>query len=365
MRTGSSEADAVSGLPSGRAGKKAVRLALSLLLLSFLCPLAAEPADSSAPVPVVAAPAVQAVQAPVDTGRIEITAPDRVHPGDPVRVYLRSAYPITEGTICLKTPNGTALQSARIFALPADPDHSGRYESAALLGVPVTKLPGECELELSWVAPDSHRSLLRRIYVTAKKFPFEKIPLSAELSTLRAVPTQRKETETRTLDELISVFDANAVYASGPFSLPVAGKRRTAGFGDRRLFAYSDGTSERSVHYGIDFGEPTGTPVLAPASGLVVLAADREETGNTVVIEHLPGVFSILMHMTSLAVAQGDVVLAGTVVGHVGSTGVSTGPHLHWGVFVSGVAVNPDDLLSSPLLDTPALPGAQSSNGTP
>jgi murein DD-endopeptidase MepM/ murein hydrolase activator NlpD len=242
---------------------------------------------------------------------------------------------------------------------------SGSFAYLAILGVPVTKLPGASEIELSWNSPDGHRTLARTISVIDKKFFSETIDLTPDLTALRAVPSARKEKERRSLTDIISAFDEKAVFARGKFSLPVPGKRRTSGFGDQRIFAYSDGTSERSIHYGIDFGEPNGTPILAPAAGLVVLATDREETGNTVVIEHLPGVFSILMHMSSIVVKEGDSVVTGTVVGHVGSTGVSTGPHLHWGVFVSGVAIDPDAVLGEALLDTPSLSGAQSSNGTP
>ena len=75
-------------------------------------------------------------------------------------------------------------------------------------------------------------------------------------------------------------------------------------------------------------------------------------TGNTVIIEHMPGLFSLYFHMASLSAAVGDVVEKGQVIGEVGMTGLATGPHLHWQVDAFQTAVDPDAVAARPLLDT-------------
>jgi murein DD-endopeptidase MepM/ murein hydrolase activator NlpD len=101
----------------------------------------------------------------------------------------------------------------------------------------------------------------------------------------------------------------------------------------------------------VDIGVPTGTEVHASAAGKVALARYRIVTGNTVVLEHLPGVFSLYYHMDSIAVSEGSVVQAGGVLGESGSTGLATGPHLHWEIRVSTENTDPDFFLSRPVLD--------------
>ncbi|MDR9402283.1 MAG: M23 family metallopeptidase, partial [Halothece sp. Uz-M2-17] len=89
----------------------------------------------------------------------------------------------------------------------------------------------------------------------------------------------------------------------------------------------------------------TGSPVVAPASGTVALVGKESEGfrvhGNTVGIDHGQGVLSIFLHLNDINVQEGDRVTAGQKIGTVGSTGASTGPHLHWGLYVNGQAIDP------------------------
>jgi murein DD-endopeptidase MepM/ murein hydrolase activator NlpD len=109
-------------------------------------------------------------------------------------------------------------------------------------------------------------------------------------------------------------------------------------FGSRRTYGSALGLS---AHAGEDFAVPPGTPVLAPAAGTVVLAQPLFVRGNAVVIDHGRGVYSGYWHMQSLNVKAGDRVSPGEVLGTVGSTGLSTGAHLHWEMRVDGIAVDP------------------------
>ena len=100
-----------------------------------------------------------------------------------------------------------------------------------------------------------------------------------------------------------------------------------------------------SQHTGADFLSPSGRPVEAPNAGRVVIAGPRYFSGNTVVIDHGQGLFSVLAHLSEIDVAVGDSVAAGRVVGKVGATGRVTGPHLHWAVRLNGARVDPLSLL--------------------
>ncbi|MEM9091667.1 MAG: M23 family metallopeptidase [Cyanobacteria bacterium P01_F01_bin.53] len=114
-------------------------------------------------------------------------------------------------------------------------------------------------------------------------------------------------------------------------------------FGVRRY--YNGVFAEDYYHRGVDYAAATGAPVVSPAAGYIRLVgrvADGFELhGNTIGIDHGQGVLSIMIHLHRIDVAEGDFVTAGQVIGGVGSTGASTGPHLHWGLYLHGVAVDP------------------------
>jgi murein DD-endopeptidase MepM/ murein hydrolase activator NlpD len=132
-------------------------------------------------------------------------------------------------------------------------------------------------------------------------------------------------------------------YWSSAFLRPSQG-RVSSEYGVRRY--YNGVFAENYYHRGVDYAAPTGSPVVAPAAGRISLVgrvADGFELhGNTIGIDHGQGVGSIFIHLNSIAVSEGDMVQPGQTIGTIGSTGVSTGPHLHWGVYVNGVAVDPD-----------------------
>jgi len=94
-------------------------------------------------------------------------------------------------------------------------------------------------------------------------------------------------------------------------------------------------------HNGIDIAAPTGTPVMASNDGQVTLAADLLVTGNTIIIDHGWNIYSSYLHLSKLFVEEGDYVSKGEEIGAVGSTGFSTGPHLHWSISYNRIFLNP------------------------
>lgn len=98
---------------------------------------------------------------------------------------------------------------------------------------------------------------------------------------------------------------------------------------------------EAKFHYGVDLAADMGTPIVASRSGTVSSATFENVAGNYVVIDHLDGYTSRYMHMDKYIVTPGQFVMAGQIIGYCGSTGVSTGPHLHFGIYHNDKAVNP------------------------
>lgn len=99
-------------------------------------------------------------------------------------------------------------------------------------------------------------------------------------------------------------------------------------------------------HYGVDFAANQGTSIYATKSGTVVKATKEDVNGNCVMIQHTDGTASLYAHLSSFAVSYGDTVSQGSVIGYVGSTGWSTGPHLHFEIFINGSNVNPMEYVS-------------------
>jgi murein DD-endopeptidase MepM/ murein hydrolase activator NlpD len=118
--------------------------------------------------------------------------------------------------------------------------------------------------------------------------------------------------------------------------------RTTGRYGDQRVF---NGT-KASVHYGLDISGPRGAPIKAANDGEVVIARDAYLSGKTVVIHHGAGVFSAYFHLDRMLVRAGRRVKRGQPIGRLGSSGRSTGPHLHWSAKVDGLYVDPESLLA-------------------
>jgi hypothetical protein len=269
-------------------------------------------------------------------------------PGQLLRMYVWSAEPLDSLSVQVGTQGKNSLTRAVGFRAES---REGMELWAALVGIPPWSSPREYTLTLSAASGKRSFLLLQPFTVSSHAFFSERIPLTAELTDMATVPDEQKKEESRVLAEVLVTPHADAVFETGPFVVPIPGGRRTSGYGDRREYDYSDGTKGYSVHLGVDIASPLGTPVPAAGRGRVVFADTRILTGNTVIVEHLPGLFSVYYHMSTIAVKTGDVVERGQVIGTVGMTGFATGPHLHWEVEDGGVAVDPDALVRGPLLD--------------
>lgn len=172
------------------------------------------------------------------------------------------------------------------------------------------------------------------IRVVAGPYGTQNINVSQELASLLAPAVEEYEIDL--LRRSTSVFNAERYY-EGPMGLPAAAAMNSP-FGTRR--SYNGGSVSR-YHNGVDFASAPGSPVFAAAPGRVVLADLLNIRGNTIVIDHGWGVYTLYAHLQQIGVPLGDVVRTGQTIGAAGSTGRITGPHLHWELWVNGVAVNP------------------------
>jgi len=175
--------------------------------------------------------------------------------------------------------------------------------------------------------------------VAAQGGPFVSAPLAyqdlqGEIERLgRVVTTQ--------MDEMLllehSLLEKRVRERLLPTTLPVKDGALGSSFG----FRADPLVGSRAMHEGLDFAAPTGTPVVAAAAGIVLVAHYHPEFGNMIDIDHGDGLTSRYAHLSSINIKAGQMVRRGERIGAVGSTGRSTGPHLHFEVRMFGVAQNP------------------------
>jgi murein DD-endopeptidase MepM/ murein hydrolase activator NlpD len=243
-------------------------------------------------------------------------------------------------------------QAARVRGFSLD-DTGQRW--CFLIGIPSTAEADEYSLEIRAFRGRRFILCATKVEIRYRSFRSEEIAFNQSLSELLTSPDPRKVEEYRDLRTLLESFHARSVFHRGTLDVPVEATRRTSGFADRRLYSYTDGGSSRSLHNGVDLAAPVGTPVIAAGAGRVVLARARIITGNSVVIEHLPGVFTLYYHLDEIDVEEGQRLYGGQRIGTVGMTGLATGPHLHWELRVGGVAVDPDLFVELPMIDKTAF----------
>lgn len=162
------------------------------------------------------------------------------------------------------------------------------------------------------------------------------------MDKLDKLGVEAKTQENRLHELHTSLEERKSIMSSIPSRWPVRGYI-SSGFGHRES-PFVGNKSE--VHEGLDISAPTGTPVLAAANGTVIFAGPYSDLGNAVTIDHGYGYVTTYGHMSKITVHAGQTLKNGQKIGAVGSTGRSTGPHLHYEVQVAGSKVNPRNYLN-------------------
>ena len=207
--------------------------------------------------------------------------------------------------------------------------NNGKYR--ALIPTSPLNAPGKITLKIE----GDNRTSNIGVWLKNKAFPIQKIWLSGKASR---PATQLELNQVSAFKELVTPQK----FWQGSFLRPNP-NRVSTGFGIRRY--YNNVFAQDYYHKGVDYAGGYGSPVVAPAAGKISLVG-REDAGfhvhgNVVGIDHGQGVLSIFMHLQDIDVAEGTMIKAGQRIGTIGSTGASTGPNLHWGLYVNQVAVDP------------------------
>jgi murein DD-endopeptidase MepM/ murein hydrolase activator NlpD len=210
----------------------------------------------------------------------------------------------------------------------------------AILGVDLDTKPGKHNAEAVFMMEDGR--LDRReavIDVVAKKYPTTELKVEDKYVALSKADLARANRESKETDGIYAITSNERLWEDA-FTVPIPGDTGT-NFGHRRVF----NGEPRAPHAGADLRAKTGTPVHATNRGRVMLAKNLFFTGNTIILDHGSGIYSLYAHLSRIDVKAGDMVRNGQLVGLAGATGRVTGPHLHWGMRVQGARVDPFTLV--------------------
>ena len=203
----------------------------------------------------------------------------------------------------------------------------------AIVGIALAADPGSV-LAIEVEHPGGTRGTYE-IPVLAKQYREQHLKVPAERDDLTPEMLEQFERERSRLSQLLRTF-SEPPPASVAMLAPARG-RHTGSFGLRRVI----NGLPRNPHTGLDIAAPAGTPVVAAAPGRVIDNGTYFFLGQTVVLDHGHGLLSLYSHLRRSYPQVGETVAAGAPIGEVGATGRATGPHLHFAVYLNGVAVNP------------------------
>ncbi len=197
----------------------------------------------------------------------------------------------------------------------------------AIPGIAVNKAPGVYVLRIV-------HQLVKNIVVSKRKFPVA-VLASVPGFTAKKIVSTIENKENAALKKVLAAI-SDKPYSAKPFINPLAEMKVVGDYGDIRK------SGKLSIqHLGVDLKAAVGTPVLAVNDGKVVFEKSLPDYGNTLVIDHGLGVYSLYLHLSQFNVAEGDMVAQGQTVALSGDTGYVTGPHLHFSIKMRGASVDP------------------------
>ena len=241
-----------------------------------------------------------------------------------------SAWPGGIAFLDLGTAEGVApvvnFEDRRVLVMNRD----GRWR--AVVGVPLDASVGQ--VSISFTDGTSKVFAVREHAYREQRLTVSKSYVSLSDDALARVGRERK-----IIDAALNNFREQPLDAVS-LAAPVDGPRSSS-FGLRRFF----NDEPRAPHKGMDIAAATGTPIRAPRAGVVTASGDYFFNGKTVIIDHGQGFVTMYCHMSEIGVAEGQKVATGERLGAVGATGRVTGPHLHFGTYLNGTAVDPALLL--------------------
>jgi murein DD-endopeptidase MepM/ murein hydrolase activator NlpD len=253
-----------------------------------------------------------------------------------VTVAARDVQPGEVVKLTIDAPPGTARVRARAFDREIACYRLDGDRWQAIVGIDLDVKPATYRVTLHAGSTETTEKLV----VAPKTFRTRRLTVDPDFVTPPPSAAERIERDAKLL---ASTWQSSAPERlwSAPFERPVQEPANSA-FGTRSIF----NGMPRNAHGGADFLSPAGTPIRAPNAGRALVARDLYFSGNTIIIDHGLGLFSMLAHLSSFDIQEGDSVTADQIVGRVGATGRVTGAHLHWAVRLNGARVDPLSLLA-------------------
>ena len=277
----------------------------------------------------------------IDFARVTLIAVLLFQPADDIHlsVKARSVQPgeVVVLSISPRSPSGSARVHAFGKELATYEDGDGWR---AIIGIDLGTKPGNYSVRVESGVPEGLAHATYELRVEPKTFRTRRLTVDEAFVTPPPSELPRIEREAAMLTEIWNASSSSRLWTM-PFARPVAQEANSA-FGTRSIL----NGKRRTDHGGADFLSPAGTPIAAPNAGRVALAQNLYFSGNTVIIDHGLGMFSMLAHLSRIDVQPGDVVTVGQTIGLVGATGRVTGPHLHWAVRINAARVDPLSLLA-------------------
>lgn len=226
-----------------------------------------------------------------------------------------------------QTPPLVRYGQKRVMVLGAE----GRWQ--AVIGIPLAAQPGDHHLEVT----AAKKTYKKSFTVKGKQYATQRLTITDQR---KVEPTPedlaRIEQESKQISAALATWsDSDEIPAD--FMLPVVDGRPGNSFGMRRIF----NGQARKPHSGMDISADSGTPVVSPAPGKVIMTGDYFFTGNSVFVDHGQGLITLYSHLDQIEVQPDQTLERGDRIGKVGMTGRATGPHLHWGVTLNQVSVDP------------------------
>jgi len=218
-----------------------------------------------------------------------------------------------------------------LFQHPVKP--AGIY--CGLVGIPLSTEPQKAVIELEWTVSRGRQIADVPVGIIEGKYRSENLRVDTQHVTLSKENLERVRREKNEIRRIYSHSSDTRLWY-GSFNKPLDSDT-TSDFGTRRLF----NGQHRSYHQGTDLRAAIGTPVYAANSGVVRLTANLFYSGNIVIVDHGMGIFTTYAHLSEIQVTAGHQIERGRQIGLSGASGRASGPHLHWGVRVNGVYVDP------------------------
>lgn len=243
-------------------------------------------------------------------------------------------------------PSGSVVQIQSSFMTEQPRAFPWGTGVVALIPVDYRTVPGTYSLEVKVLRGDRLAQKVEQdLTIEPRDFQIQKLYVSPELLSRR---DEKLWVEDRLYTEQARSSSHPEPLWQGTFLIPLQG-RITTEFGQIRHI----NDQESGRHSGLDIAAAEGTPVVASNQGVVVLARQLNVTGNTIILDHGLNLFSSYSHLAKIDVELGEQVQRGQVIGAVGNTGFSTGPHLHWAVSIGGVFVDPHLVMEESLSKSP------------